>query len=376
MTYNFIRTTITPSLIAICVAFLLWPDTGAAQTVLRSSDTVSVDVDQVVEGNFYSIGDTISVSGEVLGDWFALGNTITGNGTFTEDVLLVGRNVSVHGSTTDDVRVVALEATIADAVGGDLVVVANTVKILSSATIEGDVLLLANSVEINGSVGGDVLGRAGTIRLNGPVLGAVDVTTEQLTVGERAHIHGSISYQSNQELLRAQNAVIDGSITRSDIQSEQSFGGMMERLLMLFLAVMFAALVTFLLAPQVLLRTVTYTKQQITLTMLLGFVVTILTPFLAALFIVSSLGVLVGIVMLSFYILLLALGVVLAGPLLGALLGQYVLGRPQLDLFSIIAGVTALHVLLLVPLFGLGLYIALTFAGVGSIILLLYQRRR
>lgn len=362
------------ALAAVCV--LLVPLAVDAQTVLRSDDRVSVDTDQVVEGNFYTIGNTISVSGQVDGDWLGLGNSITGNGTFTEDVLLVGRNVQLHGSTTDDVRIVALEATIAEDIGGDVAIVANSVKILSSADISGDLLLFANEVEVSGSIGGDILGRANSLRVDGEVGGSLDLTVDQLTLGERADIGGNISYISNTELIRSQNATVSGDITQTTVEVDTSFQTTVERLLMPFLAIMFAGLVAFLLVPTGLIRAVSYTKRRLTLAMLVGFVVLLGGPLVVTVFLLSGLGLLVGLVLASAYVLLLAIGIVMAGPLLGSLLSQYVLNRPQIDIFTVIGGIVLLVASLLIPIFGLGLFIAAVCSAIGGMVLQLYKRRR
>lgn len=360
----------------VCVAVAcLFPVASDASTVFRSDETINVGTDQLVEGNFYTIGGTIGISGEVQGDWLSIGNSVTGNGTFTEDVHAVGRSVQLHGSTTDDVRIVALEATIAGEVGGDVVVVANSVEIMSSANITGDLLVYANEVEINGPVGGDVLGRANSLRVDSSVGGGLDVTVEQLTLGSRADVGGAIAYASNNPLDRAQDAVVAGDITQTEIAIDTSVQSTVERILMPFLAVTFAVLVAYLLLPKSLLRIVTYTKRRLSLTVLLGFVIALGSPFIVLIFLFSGIGVIIGLFLLALYLLAILAGVIAAGPLLGSYVGQWLLGRQQIDIITIGIGVTLLHAVLLVPVVGLGLYVALVFAGTGGAVMLLYQKR-
>lgn len=347
-----------------------------AQTVVRSGEAVNVDTDQVVEGNFYSLGSRVSVSGEVIGDWFALGNTVSGNGQFTEDVLLVARTANVYGSTTDDVRILALEATVADFIGGNLVVVANTVKVLSSAEISGDILLYANEVEISGAVGGDILGRAGRLRIDGSVDGSVDMKVDQLTLGDRAVIGGDVSYTSSQSLVRSQNATVEGDIMHTEVTVDVGVSDIASRLLMPFLAITFISLVAFLIFSRKIPKVVSVAKQKLTVHLLVGLAVFFFTPIIAMLFLVSGLGVLVGVAVLALYVLLMLAGLAISGPLFGALVGQYLFKRPQVDILTIVFGVALLHALLLVPFIGAAVFLTFLLIAVGALAVQLYRLRR
>lgn len=362
---------VTSVVIAVLLAV---PVVSYGQTILRTDDSVTVDAEQVVEGNFYSVGSRVSISGEVIGDWVAAGGSVTGNGIFQDDVLLLAGNVQLHGSTTDDVRIVAGDTVIADYVGGDLAVLGGSVEILSSAVIAGDVLIYANDAVIAGTVGGDIIGRYGSLRIDAPIAGSVDARVNELTLGNRASIEGDLRYESAQEIVRAQDAVVDGDITHREVVTDISVREQMQNAVMPILILIFAALVFFLVQRRRFDAVVEHTIERPLLFSLVGVGITLATPLLIALLFVSVLGSLVGLVVASLYVLILTLGAIFTVPILGLALGRYVLQRPQIDLLSLGLGALVLYALMIVPVIGIPIVLVVMFVTIGGIATWLYQR--
>ena len=356
---------------------LILPQLAFGQSVVRIEDSVSVSTDQVVEGNFYSVGNRVSLSGTVAGDWLALGGTVTmdKNGVVDEDVLIIAGTAQVHGSTSDDVRIVAGEVVIADEIGGNLTVVAGSVKLSSSARVAGDVLLYANDVEISGEVGGTIMGRVTRLRIDSSVAGDVDVKVGQLVLGDRAQIAGDVIYESQQEVQRAQNSEIAGALTRRTPPSTAlSLTEQAQQLLIPLLVLLFTALSGFLIWRQRMIRTLYPIADSILLNSLIGFAVLLLTPLVIAIFLVSILGSLVGALLLATYVLLILAALALAGPLLGLVFSRYVLKRSQFDPLTIALGCSLLFVLVLVPIIGPALVLLTVTTVLGGLARVLYQR--
>lgn len=347
-----------------------------AQTVLRSQEEVRVSESQVVEGNFYTSGTETTVSGAVQGDWFGFGDTITANGSFAKDVLLIGRSIQLHGSSAEDVRVAGLEVVIAEDIGGDLVVIADSVEIASSASIAGDVLLLANTAEVNGAVGGQVLGSVNTLRIDAPVAQGIDVTVQALTLGGKAEIAGDVQYESVQELVRAQDSVIEGEILYRPIVNEVTPLQNLQTNLMPVLTLLFAVLVVYLFAPRRVGMVARQGHGQLGMAAMIGFAWLVAVPALVILFFMSGLGVLVGALLLFLYLLLGIFGLILSVPITGSLVVRLVQEKRPFDLLTIIVGTLTVFGLLAVPLIGPALFLAAVAAGVGSMVLQVYRNRR
>ncbi len=361
-----------PAIVALLAS--VFPFFAEAQIVVRTGENISVNSEQVVEGNFYSLGSGVAVSGEVTGDWLAAGGKVTGNGEYGEDVMILAGTANLHGSTTGDVRIVAGDAVIADFVGGNLTVMAGSVKVLSSATITGDILMYSGDVEIEGTVGGSILGRASRLRVDNQVGGDIDVTVQSITLGNRAVIEGSVLYTSVAELVRAQDAEVVGSVTKREAAPNVSYRDMAQNLLTPLLLVLFTSLTFFLLVRRRFASVVSLTAARPLFMGMIGAAVVLATPFVITLFIVSILGSLLGVILLTLYVLLIVLGIAISGPLLGVLVGTYGFKRPQLDLLSIGLGCVGLYLLVLIPYLGILLVLMLVFVSIGGLCVRLYDQ--
>ena len=78
---------------SLLILALFIPFGANAETVLRIGDDISVDADQVVNGDYYvSVGPfgNTSMSGSVAEDMYAFGGTVTTNGSIGRDLTVVG----------------------------------------------------------------------------------------------------------------------------------------------------------------------------------------------------------------------------------------------------------------------------------------------
>lgn len=361
--------------LSVCaIGILLTPLFVAAQTVVRVDDSVSVDTDQVVEGDLYSFGSRVRVLGEVTGDWIAAGANVTGSGEFKDDVLVIADTVQINGSTTENVRIVAREVVIAGYVGGNVAVLGGTVEILSSAEIAGDVLMFANNTVITGSVGGDILGRYGVLRIDGPVGGDVDIRVQELLLGSRAEIQGAVTYKSPQELTRAQDAVVEGDVSYREVAVEFSWQDQVQTAVTPVLILVFATLFFFLVQRRRFDAVIEHTLERPFVFSVIGFVLVLTTPLLITLLLVSVLGALIGIVLAGLYVTIVVLGLLLTIPIIGGLLSRWLFSRQETDLLSLGLGAVSVYLLLVIPVFGLPLFLVLLFIGIGGLTTWLYQR--
>ena len=374
--YNKNKNYFTSSSLKFLLPILLFvvPITVDGQIIFRSGESVGVDKEEYVDGNFYSAGSRVNISGEIIGDWVGLGGSVTGNGTFLQDVLVAGANVNIHGSTTQDVRIVGGEVVIADYIGGDLAILAGSVDVLSSAFVAGDILIYSTDVTIAGDVGGSVFGRYGRLRIDGDIGGDVDIHVNELVLGNKTKVAGNINYKSIQELTRAQDAQVEGNINYVEDVRESSYAIYARQLLTPVLIILFASLSLFLLQKRRLVSVVNHTLDKPLLFSLIGVSVVLVTPFIAILLILSVLGSLLGLVLLSLYMFLIFLSIILAIPVLGLLFSKHILGRPNIDIISIGCGALIFYAILLLPVMGPALALSIIFITLGGVTNWFYQR--
>lgn len=339
-----------------------------AQTVVRSGDTVSITEDQVIEGDFYSAARKINVSGSVEEDMVAAGGQISINGSIGANAFLIGARIDVHGVVGDDLRIISGETIIAEPVMGDVLVIGGTVHILSTASVSGDIILFAGEATIEGSVDGDVFGTVNTLRIDAPIAGDVDVSVEQLTLGDQATVAGSVSYTSDQLVIQGLNASVAGDLVRSD----PVLLGHQPTVAAAFvpgLALLFSALAWYLLSRKSLNVVVKHALVKSPRPLLLGLAVLLFTPIAGGLLLISVIGTLVGLAVLTGYVLVIVLSLVALTAVLGQLLvAAFNQPLDRVTLFSLVTGVAGVVLFMLLPIVGQFIFLVLMILTVGAII--------
>lgn len=340
-----------------------------AKTVVRGGETVSIAEEQVIEGDFYSAAGKVNVSGSVEEDIVVAAGQININGPVGVDAFLIGGQIATYGTIGDDLRVISGETTIAEPVMGDVLVVGGSVHILSTASVSGDVVLFVGEATIEGSIGGDIVGKVGNLRIDAPVAGDVDVAVDQLTLGDRSDIEGSVRYVSHDVLVKALNASVAGDVVRSD----PVLPGAKPTIYTAFVPVLillFSILVWYLLSRKSLNTVVSRALTKSPKPLFLGITTLILAPLAGGLLLVSFIGTLVGTAILSSYVLLIVLSAIGLSAVLGQLLmfifNQSTAGR--VTLLSVIVGVIGVALLMLLPMIGQIIFVLLMVITLGAMV--------
>ncbi|MBP6924192.1 MAG: hypothetical protein KBC62_02050 [Candidatus Pacebacteria bacterium] len=366
------------SLFSLVFGLFLVIPTGTieASSVIRTGDAVSVENDQKIEGDFYSLSNILNISGEISGDMTSVGRKVTLNGSVTSDALLAGESVDVHGAVGDDLRVIGGDVIIAKPITGDVFVIAGSVTVLSTASIGGDLVLYAGDADVRGSVGGNILGRAESLRVDAPVAGLVDVKTGKLTVGDKADIAGSVQYESLLNLERSPNAKVAGDIVRNDPVEEDSKVSH-KTFLVPLLMVLFSTLVWYLLAKTILVRITERALVRGIRPSATGFIFFFAAPVVTGILLLSVLGTMVGVAALVAYIFAILLALFSMGAVMGQLM-MYVYKKrfSPITPLTLIVGVFGVCLLVLIPIIGPLVLIGLFIITLGAIVDLLLHPSR
>lgn len=372
MTY--LKKLVVPGIATALVLLVAFP--ANAGLVARTGDKISLSEDQVVTGDFYVAGNTLSISGSVEGDVYAAGRTIVLNGGVDADAVAAAETVQVHGAVGDDVRVLGRDVVIAEHVGGDLVVLAAHLTVLSTATIDGEVIFFGREADIAGDVGGSITATAKSMRIDSAVDGSVKATLEDgLTLGDRAHIEGNVEYTSARDLVRAPGSVVVGNIKKVVPDSPvESFD--IRSLFVALLALMFSALVYLLLFREHIGSFVSLVTKRSAFYVLVGLGVLVGAPVVAALLLVSVLGIPLGLTLLFLYLAIFFASLPLAGIVAGAFLSYAFTKKHSVSLVWVVGGVVVLVLLGIIPLLGELIILALSAMVIGCFAMMLYKKMR
>ena len=354
--------------------FLVFPFIAQADTVLRTGEFVTIGSDQVVEDDFYGLAGSITHSGEIRGDMYVVGGSITQNGLVGSDLGVLGGTVQIHAPVSDDVRVIGGEVVIGEYVGGDVFVIGGVLRLLSSATVAGDVFFYGGEGQIEGIISGSVMGASERLRIDGTVAGGVDVAAQSLTLGDRTKISGDVRYISPNELVRSQNAIVEGELVRNQRQAEAASIG--TELVTVLLVWLFAVLCLFLFFRREIEVMVERIKSEPAKVGLLGLATLLLTPIIFVLLMVTVLGALVGVVSLLAWLLAVAVALVLTAIVIGSYTLTPLKQPAKLNLLAVFVGAAVLVVLSIIPIVGpFVVFVAFTMT-LGGLIYSLYKALR
>lgn len=351
-----------------------FPLIAAAETVVRTGNTVSVDINQTVENDFYAAAGSVTHSGEIKEDMSVVSGSVTINGEIGVDLLALGGAVQVHAPVGDDVRVISGETVIASEVGGDVFVISGSLKVLSSAKIDGNIYFYGGDADIAGPVTGVVMGRAESFSVSSAV-GGIDVGAVKVELQEGASVSGDVSYSSPRDLYRAPGVSIGGEIIKgvsSDMESDTSGG-----FPFLFYAIWLFTTFCFFLLFRPMIENVLATLKKDTLKVgLIGVVAAVAGPIIGIVLMATVLGVWLGILKMLFTIMLFIVTMILLPIMAGGYAMAFWKTHRRLDAITVVAGIAIIAVLSLIPVVGALLILVGYVVTLGSIIYLLYQKGR
>ena len=192
---------------------LVLPLTAAASPLVRVADAITLGSTELVVGDWYSAGGTVTLSGTIDGDAYVTAGTVTVNAPVKQDLVVLGGAVRVNANVGDDIRVLSGDVTISGTVGGDVIVLAGTLHLTDTARIAGDLIVMAETATIEGDVAGDLFARASTLSLGGNIGGDVRVPeAHAFALTKSADIKGSLTYSAPSVLEQAETAKVAGKI--------------------------------------------------------------------------------------------------------------------------------------------------------------------
>ena len=153
----------------VLALFILVPMTAAYDG--RSGENVVIGKDEVINDDLFVGGSTVTVDGTVNGDLIAAGQTVVINGKVTGNVIATGASVTVNGEVGHDVFAAAAAVTVGPGarIGHNAYTAGASVESQTGGLIDGSLLIGAGQGLVSGQITNDLLAGAGRLRLEGTV---------------------------------------------------------------------------------------------------------------------------------------------------------------------------------------------------------------
>ncbi len=323
-------------------------------------------IDKPVDQDLYAASREVSIQAAVNGDLVAAGQSVTVGGKVTGDIIVAAKDLEISSEVGDDVRAAGQHIRVTSPVTGHIVAAGQTVTISKPV---GDWAWLAGStVNVLGDVGGELKVYAQEININARIIGNAELIGENLRLGPNAIVLGDLTWRSRNEADIDPEARIEGEVIKEPLP------GYMDELetdggLFFTLRLIVAVVVLFLLFSRPMRATADRIAAQPGLSLIIGFVVLVVTPVLALLLFVTGIGTWLGLVLLGTYLVVLLLGMLTGLFSLGDLTLRRFQPNPAAwqALIAILVTVVAVGLLTYVPVLGLLTVLAIWLLGVGAL---------
>jgi len=362
--------------LAASIGFVLMVPVFVSAAVFGGGETYALGSNQVIEGDLYAGGGSVTINGSVKGDLVAGGGNMLITGPVSQDVSVAGGNVNVLGNVDDDLRVAGGQLIVGGKVSGDIVAAGGQFHLLQGAEAMGDLVVVGGQIIIDGTVNGGLRPKGGMVTINGTVKDSVEVwAAEKLIIGPSAVIEGSLTYHSKKEAVIDSGAKINGEIKfeKTEAIPKVSKGALFGLLTFAFLLKLVAWLIAAFVAVRVFKKHthlfITQSQNKFWLEVGRGLVLVIVLPIIAIILCATLIGSMLGLVLGLSFVLLLFLAAVYSGVLFGAWLWKHVFRKAGDTAYGAqaIIGTLLLGLLSLIPFIGGILFAIFYLLAVGVI---------
>ena len=357
----------------------LTPSAAAAADIRQGDVTIT----ETIDDDLYVFGGTIAINGTIHGDLFATGNNISVDGNVTGDVVAAGQSVVIRGQVGGSVRAAGSSIVLDGKVTNDFLAAGNEVTVLSNGRVGRDAIVGAQNATFSGQIGRDLQAGGSNVKVDGGVGGNVLASIDRLQLTERATVGGSLKYTSKNEAQIANTSAVKGGIERQVPDNGRAplvtgpAAIVLEWLKGLIGLLILGILVVFFF-PGFSRRAGEALVHSPWLTLAIGGLVLVGLPILAIVFFaVGALigGWWIGFVVLSLFVVVLALSIPIAAVGVGGALLR-VARRPVPVWLALFIGLIALLLVALVPILGgIVIFLALLF-GMGATTIAVVGGRR
>ena len=138
---------------------------------VKTGNSIIVKAGEVVDGDLYAFGRSITIEGTVSGDLVAAGEQIIVKGTIEGDLIAAGRSILVEGKVYDDARITGdvLKLAGGSHLGGDLVASGFSLECEPQSEVATDVMYAGAQALFAGKIGRDLCGAMANCQLSGEV---------------------------------------------------------------------------------------------------------------------------------------------------------------------------------------------------------------
>lgn len=373
----FRRSPITSALVSVMALLTVFSSSSYALDIRRGNQTVNVPSGETVDDTLIVFGESVNVDGTVNGDLIAFARHISVRGTVKGNLISFGQRVENEGTVQGSIFAFGQTVETRGQVGLNVYGFGQDVGIGNGAQVSGNAALFGGEINVQGAVGRDLTAYTERLGITGSVDRNVFARAGRVSVSAPSRIGGTFTARVRQ----AGNVQVDTGATiggKRDVQvippprSKYSTVSFYLWQIIWLAAAFVAGLVLFWLAPA-FSRISLDTGRALLMTGGVGFLSLIVPPVAAIIFAVTLVGLPLGLITLTLWVMACYLSkVVIAGFLGRSLLATYVASKPPAAL-ALLAGLVPVFIAINLPYIGGLIQLLLVVLGLGALAMTGYQ---
>jgi len=355
------------------VGALVMPATASAQDV-RKADSVEIRSDETVKGDVFVFAHRARIDGKVEGDVYLFCQDASVGGHVTGDVIAFSQILRVGGTVDGNIRSATNSLSLNGNVTRNVLTFNELANFDSSGKIGGSLTAFAHNLNIDGGIGRNALLFAEQTTLSGNVDGEISAKGDNLRINGTAKVGGPIKFEGKYAPDVASDAKLASQpvFTKLEHKSEYTEGSYFVWQVIWLAAYVLFGLVLFQLMP-VFSKEAVDNVEQYGASFGLGVLVFFGVPIAALIACVTVVGLFVGLATLfAWYG-----GLYYAQTIVGALVGQWLLGRTRETwplIGRMVVGIVIVRLTTMIPHAGGWIKLGVTLWGAGAISLAIYRR--
>jgi len=362
--------------ILAALTLCLWPLASLHAVGARAGNSIYVAEGEIIDGNFYAIGENITIDGTISGDLIAIAQTITVNGRVEGDIITISQDTTVNGSVGGNIRSAGNSSTINGAVTRNVNVFGNKIVFGPDSRIGWDIYLVGANTEMRGTIDGSLSGQAGQALITGKIGKNVNLklpnngSGQKLTIVSGAIINGDVIYTANNAASISEKSSIAGKVQQKIAATSET-----NALLLWFWRKLFAifsalaiGLVLIFAGRNISLKILNKISDTPSKMLLPGLIIMLILPPIALILIFTLIGIPLALIISAWWI----TATYIAKIYTAIYAGQFILKKitknndPSL-LWSLIVGVIVCWLLFTVPFLGWIIGLFAIWLGLGGI---------
>ena len=349
--------------------------TPSSAAEFRKNESVTVAKDETVKADLYAMGDRVRVEGTVDGDVFGFAQQMDVSGHVTGDLICFCQTLRISGQVDGNLRSLANNITVTGTIDKSVSSFTEWITIDPSGKIGHNLTSFTKTLTLDGSLGRDLLSMFGKGNINGSIGGSMNAKGENLTINSGASIAGSAKFEGDNPAEVSSGAKLASPLEYKKMQHKshdvRGSGYYIWAVIWAAAYILFGLVLLSLLPA--FSREASENVENVGASFGLGVLVFFAVPIAAVIACVTVVGLFVGLTTLFLWY----AALYFAQIIVGATIGQWIMGRSS-DTWGLIGrmviGICILRVGMAVPYLGGWFKFGVVIWGVGALSLAIYRR--